>query len=194
MSAESSALADALADFGRSASGAGLPDDVAAWIEAAGRLRDRPDDAYALLERARDAAPTHPAPLIALYRFHFYAHQLAQARAVGEAALALVRSALGTRFGNVPPGSDAVRDDVAVRFHLFVLKGLAYLNLRLGDADAARAQLNELRRLDPDDRIGGALLMHVLMRHERSVDLVDEDELLRAHPARGWGELAEAGR
>ncbi|GLU32193.1 hypothetical protein WKR88_08280 [Trinickia caryophylli] len=94
----------------------------------------------------------------------------------------------------MPPGSDAVRDDVAVRIYLFVLKGLAYLNLRLGDADAARVQLNELRHLDPDDQIGGALLMHVLMRHERSTDLADEDELQRAHPARGWGEQAEVRR
>lgn len=194
MFAESSALDDdVLADFGSSALGAGLPDDVAAWIDAAGRLRHRPDEARALLERARAAAPTHPAPLIALYRFYFYGHQLAQARTVGEAALAIARAALGPRFGDVPPDSEAVRYDAAVRFYLFVLKGLAYLNLRLGDADAARAQLNELRHLDPEDRVGGALLMHVLVRHERS-EFADEDEPLRAHPARGWAERTEVGR
>ncbi len=187
MPADSSALDDGLADFGGSALGAGLPDDVAGWIEAAGRLRDRPDDALALLERARGAAPGHPAPLIALYRFHFYGHRLAQARAAGEAALALARTALAPRYADARPDSDAVRHDAAVRFLLFALKGLAYLNLRLGEPRAARALLDELRRLDPDDRVGGAVLMHVLTRHERHAD-DDDDATLIAHPARGWTE------
>lgn len=187
MYGESRTLDDALSAFACSALSGGLPAPVAAWIDAAGRLQHRPDDALALLERARAALPAHPAPLIALYRFHFYGHRLAQARAVGEAALALVRTALGPRVGDAPPTGDAVRYDATVRFQLFVMKGLAYLNLRLGERAAARSLLDELRRLDPDDRVGGALLLHVLTRDERRAD-DDDDDALHAHPARGWAE------
>lgn len=173
--------------FAESALGGGLSGDVAALIAQAGTLRDRPDEALALLERARAAAPDHPAPLIALYRFHFYGHRLAQARAVGEDALSIARAALGAEFGNVPPSRDAVRFDAAVRFYLFTLKGLAYLRMRLGELDASRVLLDELRRLDPDDQVGGALLLHVLARHESSGESGDgATDALRAHPARGW--------
>ena len=50
-------LDDALSAFACSALGGGLPAPVAAWIDAAGRLQHRPDDALALLERARAALP-----------------------------------------------------------------------------------------------------------------------------------------
>ena len=123
---EASALA-----FAEGALGGALSPEVDALIAEAGSLRAQPDAALALLERARAAAPRHPVPLIALYRFHFYGHRLAQARAVGEDALAVARMALGAEFGDQPPADEAVRHDPAVRFYLFTLKGLAYLNLRL---------------------------------------------------------------
>ncbi|TDV26865.1 hypothetical protein C7405_11874 [Paraburkholderia caballeronis] len=183
--------ADTLARFAQLALGGGLPPEAEALVAEAGRLRDRPDDALARLERARAIAPDHPAPLIALYRFHFYGHRLAAARAVGEDALAVARAALGADFGVQPPSRDAVRYDAAVRFYLFTLKGLAYLHLRTGALEAARTRLDELRRLDPDDLLGGAVLLHVLTRHADEADradLADADSpaALRAYPARGW--------
>ncbi|MBB2932232.1 hypothetical protein [Paraburkholderia silvatlantica] len=181
-------IADALATFARCTLGGGLPAQAAALIDAAGQLRDRPDEAVALLERARADAPGHPAPLIALYRFHFYGHRLAQACSAGEEALAVARRALGAGFGAIPPTGDAVRYDAAVRFYLFTLKGLAYLQLRLGERQAARARLAELRWLDPDDVLGGALLAHVLARHEGD-DEADDAFSSSAHPARGWAGL-----
>ncbi len=85
------AIEDAASAFARSAVGGGLPPEVDGLIAQAGKLRDQPAQALALLQRARAAAPRHPAPLIALYRFHFYGHQLEQARAVGEDAPAMTR-------------------------------------------------------------------------------------------------------
>lgn len=177
---------DVLEAFARSATGGGLPASVTNLIRAAGQLRHRPTEALVLLERARAAAPAHPVPLVALYRFYFYGHQLAQAQTVGEAALAIARTALGPGFGAIPPTREQVRYDAAVRFYLFTLKGLAYLQLRQGALQAARARLAELRWLDPDDVVGGALLAHVLARHEDST--VDECAS-GAHPARGWAEM-----
>lgn len=180
---------DDAAAFADTAIGGGLSPQVNALIQQAGLLGDRPLEALPLLERARAAAPRHPAPLIALYRFHFYGHQLALARAVGEDALAIARTALGPDFGDEPPSDEAARHDAAVRFYLFTLKGLAYLNMRLGDLEAARLFLGELRRLDPQDRVGGALLSHVLARHEEGMN-PEMGDSLPAYPARGWKEAA----
>jgi hypothetical protein len=64
------------------------------------------------------------------------------------------------------PGAN---DDVTTRFYLWVLKGYAYLSMRLDDPVEARDALAKLRALDPDDRVGGALLEAVRQRHERSL-------------------------
>ena len=173
---------DDLAAFAEGALGGGLSPQVSALITQASLLRHEPQQALALLAQARAVAPSHPAPLSALYRFYFYGHQLAQARAVGEDALAIARTALGPNFGDMPPDAEATRSNAAVRFYLFTLKGLAYLNMRLDDMDEARLMLGELRRLDPHDHVGGALLFHVLTCHERG----DTAEAPSAYPVRGW--------
>ncbi|WP_027802838.1 hypothetical protein [Paraburkholderia dilworthii] len=182
------ALDDAMTAFAQSAIGGGLPSGVNALIAEAGRLRERPDEALALLQRARAAAPRHPVPLIALYRFYFYGHQWVQARAIGEDALAVTRSALDSNFGDQPLAAAIVttRYDAGARFYLFTLKGLAYLNMRLGDFEEARMVLRELRRLDPEDRVGGALLSQVLNRHETGAGSDDAMDALSAYPTRGW--------
>ncbi len=182
MNASSLHFDDDLAAFADGAIGGGLSPQVNALITQAGLLRHVPLEALPLLEQARAAAPRHPAPLIALYRFYFYGHQLAQARAVGEDALAIARTALGPNFGDVPPGDEATCNDVAVRFYLFTLKGLAYLNMRLHAMAEAQLMLKELRRLDPQDHVGGALLFHVLTRYEKG----DTTDAPTAYPVRGW--------
>lgn len=186
MEAASLGFDDAAAAFADTAIGRGLSPQVDALITQAGLLRDRPQEALLLLERARATAPNHPVPLIALYRFYFYGHQLARARAAGIDALAIARTALGPNFGDEPPSDEAARHDAAVRFYLFTLKGLAYLNLRLGDLEDAHLMLDELRRLDPQDRVGGALLWHVLARFEEDGN-TRMDDPPSAYPARGWG-------
>lgn len=181
--------------FARAAIGGELPHAIGALIERAGQLRSQPELALPLLLAARAAAPNHPAPIIALYRFHFYGHRWALARESGEDALAIARSALGPSFGDCPPQRESIRGDAAVRFYLFALKGLAYLNLRLEDNLRARRLLRELRRLDPEDWMGAALLLHVLAHREQT--LRDEAGLPDAsgfryvlppggYPARGW--------
>lgn len=182
----------ALPDFDDAALGRGLPPEAESLIARAGRLRHVPDEALALLLAARAQAPAHPAPLIALYRFHFYGHRLREARQVAEEALAVAHTALGPDFGTVAPDEAAARFDAAVRFYLFSLKGCAYLSLRLGELDAGRAALAELRRLDPHDHVGGALLARVLARQgtdddETPTDLPPLDDSGRPLAPRGWG-------
>ena len=183
MHADGLRFANDLAAFADGVIGAGLSPQVEALIKEAGRLHHLPQQALPLLEQARAAAPRHPAPLIALYRYYFYSHDLALARATGENALAIARTALGPNFGDQPPSHEATRTDPAVRFYLFTLKGLAYLNMRLDDMAEARLLLSELRRLDPQDHVSGALLLHVLNRHENGLpEGAPADD-----PVRGWG-------
>lgn len=182
MSASNLAIDDDLAAFAAGAIGGGLPAEVHALMEQAALLQHDPEQAQRLLEQARAAVPRHPAPLIALYRFHFYGHRLKMARAVGEDALAIARTALGSDFGDEVPSEDDARHNAAVRFYLFVLKGLAYLNMRLRDMEEAHLYLNALRRLDPEDHVRGAVLAHMLQHFENG----GGTDTAPHYPVRGW--------
>jgi tetratricopeptide (TPR) repeat protein len=200
----SAGAADALMDdmgFDSAVLGRGLPTEVEALIRQAGLVRQDRAQAEPLLMRARELAPEHPATLIALYRFHFYGHRLKEAREVATEALRIARAALLPGVADpeatpLPPlGDERARFDAAVRFYLFTLKGYAYLCLRLGDIETGRKALVELRELDPQDRVGGAVLSVVLARAEQGED-DDEldlgfDDRARSEgrmPHRGWGQ------
>ena len=182
---DSPGLEDAGLSFDDAALGHGLAPPVEALIAGAGLLRHDPQQAESLLLAARRQAPEHPAPLIALYRFYFYGHRLGDARVLAQDALDTARKALGPGFGQVAPSEAQARFDVPVRFYLFALKGYAYLSLRLGDIDAGRGALDELRRLDPQDLVGGAVLAQVLNRVGMDDDAADDDRSQRNAP-RGW--------
>jgi hypothetical protein len=180
--------------------GQGLAPEIEALIEQAGLVRSQRELAEPLLLKARALAPTHPATLIALYRFHFYGHRLREAREVSIEALAVARAALLPQAAN--PASEPLpritdeqaRFDAAVRFYLFSLKGFAYLSLRLGDIDTGRTALDELRHLDPQDRVGGAVLAVVLARAEGGDPDAEPERDYDSQaiadgrlPHRGWG-------
>lgn len=185
---------DQAADFDDAVLGAGLPAEVEQALRQAGALRSsHPALAMAALMRAQAAAPEHPAVLIAFYRHHFYGHRLALARDVARRALAVGAQALGLPvvWRAVPeqplPGA---RTDARTRFYLFTLKGYAYLSLRLDDGIEARDALAKLRALDPDDRVGGALLEAVRVR--ALVGDAPDDEHPEAPPAFGAAAWARA--
>jgi Tfp pilus assembly protein PilF len=182
----------ALSAFADAALGGRLAPDVEALLRQAGGLRQHPEQALSLLQQACELAPNHPAPLIALYRFHFFGHELARARQVGEQACAIARLALGPALLEQAPTAAATRYDAAVRFYLFTLKGLAYLNLRLGELAQAQLLLAELRRLDPDDHVGGAVLAQVLQRQSRLAACGEDgadDEFQDSRARVGWSEV-----
>ncbi|WP_043784349.1 hypothetical protein [Rubrivivax gelatinosus] len=148
--------------------GRGLDAAAETALAEAGRLRSLdPPGAMAALMRAQALAPGHPAVLIAFYRHHFFGHRPAAARDVARRALVVAARALGlpTVWRELPrqplPGA---RGDAGTRFLLFLLKGYAYLSLRLDDPLEARDALAVLRALDPEDCVGGALLEAVRVR------------------------------
>lgn len=151
-----------------------LPTVVSDCLEEAGRLRSaQPERAHRLLLKAQRMAPRHPAPLIALYRFYFYGHQLERARFVAEDALRLGAQWLGLPeyWQDVPARAFAdTRFDPVARFYLFALKGYAYLSLRLDEIEAAAPALQLLAALDPQDGVGAGLLRQVLARRGSEQD------------------------
>lgn len=155
------------ADFDAAVLGGALPPAAEQALREASAARGDAAREGAALMRAQTLAPEHPAVLIALYRNHFYAQRLQPARAVARRALVVAAAALGLPevWRDVPhtalPGA---RFDAGTRFYLFTLKGLAYLSLRLGDHAEARDALALLRALDPQDRVGGALVEAVRLR------------------------------
>lgn len=174
-----------LADFDDAVLGLALPPAAEAVLQQAAALRHDPGAQQAVLARASQLAPGHPAVLIARYRAHFYGHRLEAARDVARSALALGAAALGlpAQWTEVAPQPLAgARHDPATRFWLFALKGLAYLDLRLGALEEAGRALALLRALDPQDRVGAAVLDTVLQRALRSGD---DDEDILAEAAHG---------
>jgi len=160
--------------------GHGLPEAARLCILDAGIVRSaEPLLALEFLRRARQIAPEHPATLIALYRFHFYGHQLREARAIAEQSLALGARSLGLPecWQDVPAvAMSGARYDASTRFYLFALKGYAYLSLRLGEPEVAAPALAMLHTLDPDDYVGGKLLTVVMARAGRDEDESDDHE------------------
>ncbi len=176
---------DDASDFDGAVLGRGLPSEAEALIKAAGLVRNDRHQAEPLLLKARALAPTHPAPLIALYRFHFYGHRLHEAREISKQSMDMGLAALGDPLRIT---DEQARFDATARFYLFALKGFAYLSLRLKDIEAGREALLELRKLDPQDRVGGGLLTHVLLRAESDAQ-EQEDVDSKPIAPRGWSPL-----
>jgi hypothetical protein len=122
--------------------------------------------AESLLLRAYFLAPGQLMVLVALYRYYFYQHRLADALIVADRTLAVA----GERL-NLPAawrqlhaeqlGYAAMRSIGLLRFYLMVLKAAGYINLRLGRAAEGEAMLEKLIELDSHDRLGGKLLLDV---------------------------------
>jgi hypothetical protein len=181
-------------DFDDAVLGHGLPGAAEHALAEAGAWRADPPRTMAALMRAKAAAPEHPAVLIAFYRHYFYGHQLRPARDIARKALVVGARRLGLPplWRDVPDQALAgAQDDVTTRFYLWVLKGYAYLSLRLGDPAEARDALAKLRALDPEDRVGAALLEAVRQRHERGDD-DDQGPALPAFGAAAWARVSGA--
>lgn len=183
-----------MTDFDDAVLGRGLPAAAEAALREAGADRSDAPKAMAALMRAQALAPEHPAVLIALYRHHFYGHRIAPARDIARRALRIGARELGLPevWRDVPKRAlQGARDDARVRFYLFTLKGYAYLSLRMDDDREARDALALLRHLDPEDRVGGALVEAV--RQRALVGDPDEDTQAAAFGAAAWARLAPAG-
>lgn len=148
--------------------GAGLPLDAERELRLAGMSYREDKVAEAHLRNALNLAPRHVAVHIGLYRFYFYKGRLQEALNVAvhclEDAAARIGISSDWREVRARDAEFGSYDAVMPRFYLFTLKAYAYLQMRLGDLDMGRAVTVKLLELDPQDKIGGKVLLSVLDR------------------------------
>lgn len=150
--------------------GLGLPAEAERLLSEAAAAYACDAEAEDLLRRARSLAPTHPAPLIGLYRFYFYKGRLNEALEIARACLlrAAIENSLpfDWRETNADDCDFANFEAIWPRFFMFTLKGYAYLNMRLGDLAEGHAALRKLLDLDATDKIGARVLLEVVEKKE----------------------------
>jgi len=155
--------------------GEGLPVEAEQHLRLAGQNYHQDETAVMHLNKAKQAAPDHPAVFIGFYRFYFYKNQLDKALKIAQECLvkAARDNGMDTDWRKAKP-DDADFDNfgaIMPRFFLFTLKGYGYLQLRLGNLDEGRSAITKLLELDPNDKTGGKVLLTVLERRENG----DED-------------------
>jgi tetratricopeptide (TPR) repeat protein len=122
--------------------------------------------AEASLMRAYFLEPDHPMVLVALYRYFYYQHRIEDALLVAERVLQVFSQRLGLpedwqELTEMQLGSGVMVSMAMIRFYMLALKGAGYLELRLGDYEAALARLNKVVELDSHDRLGAKALLDV---------------------------------
>lgn len=148
--------------------GAGIPPEAEQELRLAAQFYHEDDKAEAHLFRALELAPEHIAVHIGLYRFYFYKGRLADALNVAVQCL----EQAAARIGVAADWREVQRQDaefnsyaaILPRFYLFTLKAYGYLQMRLGNLETGRAITNKLLELDPQDKLGGGVLIQVLDR------------------------------
>lgn len=120
-------------------------------------------------ERARahlyEALALDPGQLeiyVALYKFCFYRGCFDEAEQIALAALtqAATDGGFSSNWRQLEQNTtDWKCMDSSVRLYLYSLKALAFIRLRMGNNDGAREVLDSLARLDPDDQVGGSVIM-----------------------------------
>jgi len=153
--------------------GAGLPPEAQKRLDQAATVYANGDLALQLLREAEVIAPAHPAVLIGLYRFFFYKGRLEECLEVCHVCLteAALYNDLPDDWRLVQSGdADFGSYEMMPRFFLFVLKGYAYLQMRLGNLEEGLAATMKLLELDASDKIGATLLLEVYQRKKEADD------------------------
>lgn len=143
--------------------GGEVPPAVHALLHQAAQAQG--DQRGALLWTAQALSPATLAVYYTLYKHHagrreFVLAERAASRGLAEAA---VQAGLGVDGRALVPGEavDFQRDGPA-RFWLFTLKALAFISLRSGQTDRARALLAQIDQLDSQARIGNDVVAGLL--------------------------------
>ena len=126
------------------------------------------------LLRACFLAPEQLSVLVALYRYYFYQHRLADALIVAERALDVTARRLQlvggwSSIGRVALGEAVMRSMGLLRFHLLALKGSAVILLRLERLDEARLRLAKIAEVDARDVLGVAPLLALVVARQEQV-------------------------
>lgn len=127
-----------------------------------------PAERASRLWAAQACAPQALAVYYLLYKHHAGRREFALAERAARAGLAEAarQAALPADWRDVQ-ALDGPADQGPRRFWLFTLKALAFIRLRSGDTDEARALLARLAQLDPPGAVGGEVVARLLEAAQR---------------------------
>lgn len=120
--------------------------------------------ARALLHQAKEMDPEQLEVYTALYKFYFYRGYLDEAELVTVESLATAARQGGFKrdFEQLTPScADWKQQGGPERAFLYSLKALAFIRLRKDDRSGALAVLDKLKELDPEDQVGGSVIMEL---------------------------------
>lgn len=128
-----------------------------------------------LLQEAREKLPGRYEISVALYKMYAYSNRFDQ-------ALGLINEVICDCANECKINIDWRKQNInshhwqnasgAERAYLYSLKAMGFVLLRKGELDLSLEVLKKLQELDPQDQVGGSVLLEVV---ERILD--DEDEL-----------------
>lgn len=123
---------------------------------------------------ALELAPESLLVMVALYRFYYYRHRLADALKIADRALDITARQLDIsrdwdELDENQLGHAALRSMTLLRFHLLVLKAAGYLLLRMGQETEGKALLRKLLELDSHNRLGARQLLEAVESRLRVV-------------------------
>lgn len=148
-------------------------EEVMRLIQFASELYGSGDAELPLL-KAYLRAPESFNVLVALNRFYYYQHRLAEALLISEKALGLIREAIGFpedwRQLQTSHISELPKDWLTkVRFYLFTLKSIGFLHMRLENLELSRGIFEKLVALDDKDRIGAKGLLELVLQRQAAL-------------------------
>ena len=128
------------------------------------------EKAELLLLRAYLMAPEHLSTMVALYRYYYYQHRLADALTVVENAIRISARELHLvdDWRNVTPlelAAGAYKSVGLVRFYLLALKAAGFVMVRMGDVDSGADALRKVIEHDPNDRLKTIDLLEVILSY-----------------------------
>lgn len=148
-------------------------EDVQKLIRSASELYGRGSAELPLLQ-AYLRAPESLNVLVALNRFYYYQHRLAEALLIAEKALFLIRRDLDFpgdwRQLEAKHISGAPKDQLTrIRLYLFTLKSIGFLHMRMKNLTLSRGIFEKLVMLDDKDRIGVKALLELVVRSQETL-------------------------
>lgn len=142
--------------------GRDIPADVNACLQEAVACADDFDRSRELLYQARAMQPDQLEVYIALYKFCFYRGHLEEAQQLALDALqqSAARGGFNHDWRQLDRGTtDWSVEEGPARTYLYSLKALAFIRLRLDQQTSARQLLDKLGQLDPQDLVGGSVII-----------------------------------
>ena len=119
-------------------------------------------------------APESLNVLVALNRFYYYQHRLAEALLIAEKTLILIRRGLDFpedwRQLQVNHIREAPKDLLTqIRLYLFTLKSIGFLHMRMKNLALSQGIFEKLVELDDKDRIGAKSLLELMELSRQNV-------------------------